>query len=157
MAILFTNNAAASLDAGITSANTSLTVASGKGSLFPNPSSGNYFLITLQGITGTPIEIVKCTARSGDTMTIERGQEGTTPSNFVSGDQVQLRITAGVMQATVNNIGGASAGGVIYENYTQVTADYTLVAGNNGMSVGPITIDAGASITVPSGQRWVIL
>lgn len=157
MAILFTNNAAASLDGGITSVDTSLTVLSGQGALFPNPSSGDYFLITLQGITGTPIEIVKCTARSGDTMTIVRAQEGTTASNFIGGDLVQLRITAGVMQSTVNNTGGASAGGVIYENYTEVTTTFTMGTGNNGMSVGPITIGSGGSVTIPSGQRWVIL
>lgn len=52
---------------------------------------------------------------------------------------------------------GASAGGVIYENSTEITTSYTLATGKNGFSVGPITIDSGASVTVPSGQRWVIL
>lgn len=53
--------------------------------------------------------------------------------------------------------GGASAGGVIYENSTSISEDYTLTTGSNGFSVGPITIDAGFSVTVPSGQRWVVL
>ena len=53
--------------------------------------------------------------------------------------------------------GGASAGGVIYENSTSISEDYTLTTGTNGFSVGPITIDAGFSVTVPSGQRWVVL
>ena len=53
--------------------------------------------------------------------------------------------------------GGASAGGVIYENNLTVTSNYTLSTNTNGMSVGPITLSGGVTVTVPSGQRWVIL
>lgn len=53
--------------------------------------------------------------------------------------------------------GGASAGGVIYENGVTISSDYTLSTNKNGMSVGPITIDSGATVTIPSGQRWVVL
>jgi hypothetical protein len=52
---------------------------------------------------------------------------------------------------------GASAGGVIWENSLVVSSNYTLTSGKNGFSVGPITINSGVSVTVPSGQRWVIL
>ena len=52
--------------------------------------------------------------------------------------------------------GGAKADGVIYENALVVTANYTLTTGKNGHSVGPITINGGVSVTIPSGQRWVI-
>ena len=54
-------------------------------------------------------------------------------------------------------IGGAQAGGVIQVNKTEVTVSYTLPTGSNGLSVGPITIDSGQSVTVSSGQRWLIL
>lgn len=53
--------------------------------------------------------------------------------------------------------GGASANGSIYENKNTISASYTLTTNYNGMSVGPLTIDAGVIVTVPSGQRWVIL
>ena len=53
--------------------------------------------------------------------------------------------------------GGASAGGAIYENTDDITENYTLTTGTNGMSVGPMTIAGGVTVTVPSGQRWVIL
>ena len=53
--------------------------------------------------------------------------------------------------------GGASAGGVIYENNLTVTSNYTLTTNTNGMSVGPITVSGGVTVTIPSGQRWVIL
>ena len=53
--------------------------------------------------------------------------------------------------------GGASAGGSIYENTTTISANYTLTTSTNGMSVGPITVASGVTVTVPSGQRWVVL
>jgi hypothetical protein len=52
---------------------------------------------------------------------------------------------------------GASAGGVIWENSLIVSSNYTLTTNKNGFSVGPITINSGVTVTVPSGQRWVIL
>lgn len=52
---------------------------------------------------------------------------------------------------------GAVANGVIYENSTTITEDYTLTTDKNAFSVGPITVAAGASVTVPSGQKWVVL
>lgn len=52
---------------------------------------------------------------------------------------------------------GASAAGVIWENNVVIASDYTLSTSKNGFSVGPITINSGVSVTVPSGQRWVIL
>ena len=55
--------------------------------------------------------------------------------------------------------GATGAGGdeVFVENTTSVTTDYTLSTNKNAMSVGPITIDSGATVTVPSGSRWVVL
>ena len=53
--------------------------------------------------------------------------------------------------------GGASAGGAIYENTLTISANYTLTTSTNGLSVGPITVASGATVTVPSGQRWVVL
>jgi len=56
--------------------------------------------------------------------------------------------------------GGATGGGgdqVFYENELTVTANYTLTTARNAMSTGPITIDAGVTVTIPTDQRWVIL
>ena len=55
--------------------------------------------------------------------------------------------------------GATGAGGdeVFVENSTTVTTSYTLTTGKNAVSVGAITINAGVTVTVPSGQRWVVL
>jgi len=52
---------------------------------------------------------------------------------------------------------GAAAGGGIYVNNDVISQDYTIAAGQNGFSVGPMTISSGFAVTVSSGQRWVIL
>lgn len=63
----------------------------------------------------------------------------------------------GYVDGAWGGVGGAQAGGVIYENGTTISANYTFTSGKNGMSVGAITVASGVSLTVPSGQRWVIL
>jgi hypothetical protein len=45
----------------------------------------------------------------------------------------------------------------IVVNSATVAASYTIAAGNNAMSVGPVSVASGQSVTVSSGQRWVIL
>ena len=55
------------------------------------------------------------------------------------------------------SIGGASAGGAIYENTLTISSNYSLTSGTNGLSVGPITIASGVAVTVPSGKRWLVL
>lgn len=56
--------------------------------------------------------------------------------------------------------GGATGGStdqVFYENDQTVTTSYTLTTNKNAMTAGPITINAGATVTVPSGSSWVVL
>ena len=55
--------------------------------------------------------------------------------------------------------GATGAGGdeVFVENGTTVTTSYTLTTNKNAVSVGAITINSGATVTVPSGARWVVL
>lgn len=62
---------------------------------------------------------------------------------------------------TWGSIGGGATGGgtdeVFQENGVTVTTSYTLSTNKNAMSVGPITVNSGVTVTIPSGQRWVIL
>jgi hypothetical protein len=49
------------------------------------------------------------------------------------------------------------AGNGIVINSTTVATSYTIASGQNGMSVGPVTVNSGVTVTVSSGQRWLIL
>ena len=56
--------------------------------------------------------------------------------------------------------GGATGGGgdeAFLETDNTVTTSYTISTNKNAMTAGPVTINSGATITVPSGQRWIIL
>ena len=56
--------------------------------------------------------------------------------------------------------GGASGGGsdaIFYENGQTITTSYSITASTNAMSTGPLTVNSGVSVTVPSGSRWVVL
>lgn len=54
--------------------------------------------------------------------------------------------------------GRAVIGGMGYiENANTVTVSSTINAGNNAVSAGPVTINSGITITVPSGSRWVVV
>lgn len=92
MGVKFKNNAASTLDSAISAADVGLAVAYGDGSLFPTLGVGDYFYLTIQASDGT-YEIVKVTARSGDSMTIVRAQEDTTAKAFTAGALCELRIT----------------------------------------------------------------
>jgi hypothetical protein len=55
--------------------------------------------------------------------------------------------------------GATGAGGddVFYENGQTVTTSYTLTTNKNAVSAGPITINSGVTVTVPSGASWVVV
>jgi hypothetical protein len=56
--------------------------------------------------------------------------------------------------------GGATGGGsdeIFIENGQTVTTNYSIPSSKNAMSTGPITINSGVTVTVPSGSNWVVL
>ena len=56
--------------------------------------------------------------------------------------------------------GGATGGGsdeMFFENGQNVTADYTITTGKNAGTFGPIEIDTGITVTVPTGSVWTIV
>jgi len=56
--------------------------------------------------------------------------------------------------------GGATGNGgdqIFVENGQTVTSSYQIPVGRNASSVGPITINSGTVVTVPSGSRWIVL
>lgn len=89
---------------------------------------------------------------------------GTTAQRPASPSNGYLRYNTDTlsMEAYVNGSwgavgGGASGGGVFYENSLTVASDYTITSGKSAMSTGDITINTGITVTVPSGSKWVIL
>ena len=54
-------------------------------------------------------------------------------------------------------VGGASTNTVFFENDIAVAVNYQITTNKNAMSAGPIAINAGIAVTVPSGSSWTIV
>lgn len=83
--------------------------------------------------------------------------------NFSAGTKdVFITLTAGrtIQREADGSVYSASGNGgdeVFHLNGQTVTADYTIPAGQNAGSFGPITINSGVTVTVPSGSVWTIV
>lgn len=94
---------------------------------------------------------------------LNTGTTAQRPGTPASG-MVRYNSTTGKFEGYTNGAwgslgGGATGGGpdqVFVENGQTVTTSYTITTNFNAMSVGPITIDAGAEVGVPSGSTWLI-
>lgn len=94
MAKLLKNNAESTLASTASAVATTLTVVDG--SVFPSPGSDTFLLTLTQGSgLETSWEVVLCTARTGNDLTVVRAQEGTTAVEWIAGSKVSMRLTAG--------------------------------------------------------------
>lgn len=135
--------------------------------------------ITATGFTGTLDGILGSGAAAAATTTTLASSTITASGIVTANAKLDLNGTELILDADADTsitadtddridfrIGGADkmemnatafSGGAIYENADDITANYSITAGKNAFSVGPITIASGVTVTVPSGQRWVIL
>ena len=104
------------------------------------------------------------TVSATDAIKIASGTTAQRPGSPAAG-QLRYNTTLGKFEGyngTVwSSVGGGATGGgadtVFYENTLTVTTNYTLSSSNNAHSVGPISINSGVTVTIPSGARWVVL
>ena len=102
MSVLVTNNAVGYLLVGVNDAETSILLKSGQGSRFPSPVlDQDWFYVTVQNEEGE-MEVMKCTKRSGDTLTVQRGQDGTSSISFKADSLVELRPCAALFNDKVD-------------------------------------------------------
>lgn len=100
--LLFANDASTTLQSGISAGATTATLAAGSGSLFPNPTTGQAFYMTfLDASTQQVKEIVLVVNRTGDTISIVRGQQNTFARTWNAGDLAVQLVTAGDMGGNI--------------------------------------------------------
>lgn len=87
------NLAFATLAGNITAAQTTISLTAGQGARFPALSPGDWFWGTLFNAAAV-YEVVKVTAIATDTLTVQRGQDGTTASAYNAGDRFEMHAPA---------------------------------------------------------------
>lgn len=103
MGVVLANNAVSIIPSAVSSTATTITVTTGTGSLFPILGASDYVYLTIFGSNNT-YEIVKCTARTDDTFTVVRGQEGTLAIPFSANSRIELRVTVANIVEYIDNI-----------------------------------------------------
>lgn len=88
------------------------------------------------------------------------GERSGTPSTGMFRFNTSLTRFEGYNGTAWSGVGTGAVGGsadlVFFENDITVTADYTITTNKNAMTAGPITINSGVTVTVPSGSVWTI-
>lgn len=87
----------------------------------------------------------------------KNGSTALSAGDLTAGVATQITYDGTNFQISSGVGGGAVANGVLFENSTTISANYTLTTGKNAMTVGPMTVASGVTLTIPSGQRLVIL
>jgi hypothetical protein len=140
-----------------------LIISKGTTGQRPTAASGmlrfNTTTTEFEGYNGTAWASVGGAALSNDTSTATNvyplfaaATSGTASTLFTGNAKLLYKPSTGEFQASEL----VASNGILVNNAT-VSASYTIASGNNGLSVGPVTVASGQAVTISSGQRWVVL
>jgi len=114
---------------------------------------GNTTYYTIAGQTTSEWEVgIGTYTSSGTTLartTVLSSSNGGSAVNFSAGTK-DVFVTYPSERAVIGSEG-------YVENAATVAISSTITTGNNAMSAGPVTINSGITVTVPSGSVWTIL
>ena len=82
------------------------------------------------------------------------GQIGLAGANYGAAGQV---IKSGGASGAVTWGDASAVASTILENLQTIASDYTLTTNYNGVSAGPVTVNASVTVTVPANATWVVL
>lgn len=75
---------------------------------------------------------------------------------YTDADTSQWVDTTGVGSSS-SAVGGSTTDQIFYLNGQTITTDYAIPSGKNAGSFGPITINNGVTVTIPSGVTWTVV
>ncbi len=117
-------------------------------------------------VMGTEFEVGLGTyTSSGTTLsrdTILESSNSGSAVNFSAGTK-NVFVTYPAEKATYQDANGTaiapqlSASNGLVENANTVSANYTIQTNYNAMSAGPVTVNSGITLTIPSGSNWVVV
>ena len=116
---------------------------------------------TIAGTTGTFSGVVGTSAT--DSLVIPVGATGQRGASIAG--KIRLNSTYATFEGYNGTVWGTIGGGatgaggdqVFQENQLIVTTNYTLSTGKSAISKGPITINSGVVVTIPSGYSLLVL
>jgi hypothetical protein len=110
-----------------------------------------YYTIAGQGTSEWEVGVGTYTS-SGTTLSRDTVLASSNSGSLVS-------FSAGTKDVFVTYPAGRSVTGAtgLTENDTTITANYTINSGRNALTGGPITINTGVTITVPTGSVWTVV
>jgi len=168
--VIFTNNASSLLAASIGTGDLTVQVAAGFGVNYPSPSGSQFFYVTLEDDSGN-LEIMKCTARATDLLTVVRGQDGTVAQSFtLNVTRVELRTTAAVLQEFVQVSGDAMTGNLDFATNeiqnafltgtTRITGGQTIgtsIRGTLDQTDNEIVVPAASGVRATAGGADLVV
>jgi hypothetical protein len=77
---------------------------------------------------------------------------GTVSTTYVSSTKLQYNPSKGELSAPAQ----ISSNGIVINSQT-VSADYTIAAGNNGLSAGTVSVNSGVTVTIATGSVWTVI
>jgi hypothetical protein len=111
---------------------------------------------------GTSSPAVSLAISATDAILLPSGTTGQRPTGAAG--YIRYNSTTGSFEGYTTawgSIGGGATGAggdqIFYQNGQTVTTDYTITAGQNAGTFGPITINSGVTVTVPTGSTWSIV
>lgn len=140
----------------------------------PSTNAARYAILIATGAPGTTryiyapqlsktyVVINNCTDQSSIYV------RGGTSSSYTTGVEIEALGSALIAwDSTANDYvkiagGGGGAAGtgsnqVFFQNDLTVTGSYTIPTGKNAGTFGPITVNSGVTVTVPSGSVWTVV
>jgi hypothetical protein len=115
-------------------------------------------------ITSSQISSVSNTSITGNIASSQLAPSGV--STGIYGGATAIPVITVNAQGQITNVSntivtssgsGTVANGTMLLFSNTISANYTIATGNNALSVGPITLNSGNTITLASGQRWIII
>ena len=106
-------------------------------------------------VSNTPTNGYFLSAQSGNTGGMTWAEVDALPSQSSNSGKYLTTNGSAASWAVLDTDANTTTKG-LYEHAHTIAANYSITSGNNAMTAGPITINSGVSVTVPTGSTWVI-
>ena len=106
-------------------------------------------------VSNTPTNGYFLSAQSGNTGGLTWAEVDALPSQSSNSGKYLTTNGSAASWATLDTDANTTTKG-LYEHAHTIAANYSITSGNNAFTAGPITINSGVSVTIPTGSTWIV-